>query len=115
MGKDETMCDYKAEEHKMTQADVRRVAREIVWNNTPSAIAEDAGAITSAHLSNTPYGYNHEGMYWQPDANHAFNDYHQVTDGQFSRLVEEVDKQAQRVSKTLGHPTTNPGVMRDRF
>jgi DNA-binding ferritin-like protein len=54
-------------------------------------------------------------MYWQPDAGHAFNDYHQVTDGQFSRLVEEVDKQAQRVSKTLHHPTTNPGVVRDRF
>lgn len=105
------MCDFKTEEHKMTTADVRRIAKSVVWNNTPSAIAEDAEAIVTAVLANDPmaaYGDGHS-LYWQPDMSRSYNDRHVVTDDQLARIVAETDKQAQRVSKLLSHPATYTG------
>lgn len=105
------MCDFKTEEHKMTNADVRRIAKGIVWNNTPSAIARDAVAtvaIVSAVLTNDPMANFGDGqsMYWQPDMSNPYNDRHIVTEEQYRRIVAETDKQVQRVSFLLGHPTT---------
>jgi hypothetical protein len=102
------MCEFKSEEHKITQSRVRDIAREVVWNNTPAAIAEDAAAVTSAYLVNSDrYRPSYvDGVYWQPDLSNTYADRHLLTDEQFARLVSEVDKQAQRVSKLLSHPRT---------
>lgn len=107
------MCEFKTEEHKMTTADVRRIAKSVVWNNAPSAIAEDAAGIVSAVLANDPYSYRSDGLYWNVDPSNEYGDRHQVTDEQFAKLVAETDKQAQRVSKVLDHPTTD--VRSDRY
>lgn len=99
------MCDYKVDEHKMTQADVRRVAREMVWGNTLSALSEDPEAIVSLVFTNTPYHpWGDVAMYWQPDTSHEYNDFHQVTNGQFARVVAEVEKQTERIRKLLKVP-----------
>jgi hypothetical protein len=99
------MCEYKATEHKMTQADVRRIAQDVVWGDVAGA-TDDAEAIVSLIFTNTPYrDWDDDGMYWQPDNSHRFNDYHRVTDEQFDRVVVEVGKVTDRIDRVLGART----------